>query len=106
MVHTYTDNKAISAPSWGFAGWLGLSLAILEYKSQSNNNTDFLREKEKFWYIDYLSILEVINLILAGISSYNVRQQVPPDIKTSFYTAKIFRPKDISESVKGPKRKK
>ena len=22
------DNKAISAPSWGLAGWLGLSLAI------------------------------------------------------------------------------
>ena len=23
-----TDIKAISAPSWGLAGWLGLSLAI------------------------------------------------------------------------------
>ena len=25
-VQNYTDNKAISAPSWGLAGWLGLSL--------------------------------------------------------------------------------
>ena len=28
MVKNYTDNKAISAPSMGLAGWLGLSLAI------------------------------------------------------------------------------
>ena len=28
VVHNYTDNKAISAPSRGWAGWLGLSLAI------------------------------------------------------------------------------
>ena len=24
VVHNYTDNKDISAPSWGLAGWLGL----------------------------------------------------------------------------------
>ena len=29
VVKNFTDNKAISAPSWGFAGWLGLSLAIM-----------------------------------------------------------------------------
>ena len=67
-------------------------LGILEYKSQSNNNTDFLNEKEKFKYIDDLSILEVINLILAGISSYNVRQQVPSDIKIG---NKFLHSKDI-----------
>ena len=67
-------------------------LGILEYKSQSNNNTDFLSEKEKFKYIDDLSILEVINLILAGISSYNVRQQVPSDIKIG---NKFLHSKDI-----------
>ena len=27
VVYNYTNNKAISAPSWGLAGWLGLSLA-------------------------------------------------------------------------------
>ena len=26
VVKNYTDNKAISAPSWGLAGWIGLSL--------------------------------------------------------------------------------
>ena len=29
MVPHSCDNNAISAPSWGLAGWLGLSLAII-----------------------------------------------------------------------------
>ena len=33
VVHNYTDNKAISAPSLGLAGWLGLSLAIYTLRS-------------------------------------------------------------------------
>ena len=56
-------------------------MGILEYKSQSNNNTNNLNEKRKYKYIDDLSILELINLIMAGISSYNVKQQVPSDVK-------------------------
>ena len=56
-------------------------LGIIEYKSQSNNNTDNINKNLKYKYIDDLSILEVINLILAGISSYDVKQQVPSDIK-------------------------
>ena len=32
-----TDNKAISAPSWGLAGWLGLNLAT----NNSTNNLNF-----------------------------------------------------------------
>ena len=59
----------------------GGTLGILEYKSQSNKNTDFLSTKEKFKYLDDLSILEVINLVLAGLSSYNAKQQVPSDIQ-------------------------
>ena len=59
----------------------GGTLGIIEYKSQSNDNVDFLSEEEKYKYIDDLSILEVINLILNGISSYNPKQQVPSDIK-------------------------
>ena len=59
----------------------GGTLGIIEYKSQSNDNVNFLSEEEKYKYIDDLSILEVINLILNGISSYNPKQQVPSDIK-------------------------
>ena len=58
----------------------GGTMGILEYKSQSDDNTDFLNENEKYKYIDDLSVIEVINLILHGISSYNPKQQVPSDI--------------------------
>ena len=61
-------------------GWGG-TLGIVEYKSQSNDNTDFLESNEKYKYIDDLSILEIVNLILHGISSYNCKQQVPSDIR-------------------------
>ena len=67
-----------SLPGGGPQGGI---LGILEYKSQSNKNTDNIDEKLKFKYIDDLSVLEIINLIMAGISSYNVKQQVPSDIK-------------------------
>ena len=58
-------------------------LGIIEYKSQSNDNTDFLDTDSKFKYIDDLSILSVLNMTLCGISSYNSKQQVPSDIGIS-----------------------
>ena len=58
-------------------------LGIIEYKSQSDDNTNFLDDNKKFKYIDDLSILEVINMVLCGISSYNSKQQVPSDIAVS-----------------------
>ena len=58
----------------------GGALGTIEYTSQTNHNTDFLSDDETIKFIDDLSILEVVNLILQGISSYNPRQQVPSDI--------------------------
>ena len=58
----------------------GGTLGGIEYTSQTNNNTDFLDVEEKFKFIDDLSILEVVNMIIQGISSYNPKQQVPSDI--------------------------
>ena len=47
---------------------------ILEYLSQNNDCADFLKEDERYKFIDDLSILEIINLISLGISSYNCKQ--------------------------------
>ena len=58
----------------------GGTLGIEEYLSQSNNNTDFLDPEEKFKFIDDLSIIEVLNLINIGLSSYNFHQHVASDI--------------------------
>lgn len=75
------NNKFSSSRNLPGGGPQGGTLGIVEYKSNTNKNTDFLSGEEKFKYIDDLSILEVINLILAGISSYNVKEQVPSDIQ-------------------------
>ena len=79
----------------------GGTLGILEYKSQSNDNTDFLTEKEKFKFIDDLSILEVINLILSGLSSYNSKMQVPSDIaiENKFIDANKLKTKSHLEQI-------
>ena len=58
----------------------GATLGLLEYLSQSNNCADIVSESDRFKFIDDLSILEIVNLLTVGISSYNLKQQVPSDI--------------------------
>ena len=60
----------------------GSSIGLIEYDSQSNDNTDFLSPEDKYKFVDDLSTLEVINLIMAGLSSYNFKQHVASDIGT------------------------
>ena len=63
-------------------GAQGGELGQLEYLAQSNNNTDFLDDKWKYKFIDDLSILEVINLVLCGLASYNFKTHVASDVAT------------------------
>ena len=58
----------------------GATIGIIEYVSQVSNNTECLNDDRKFKYIDDLSILEVINLISIGLSSYNFKHHVANDI--------------------------
>ena len=53
---------------------------LLEYKSQTNNNCDFLPTNKRYKWVDNLSILEMINLISVGLASYNFKQHVASDI--------------------------
>ena len=55
-------------------------MGILEYLSQTDGNIDYVDLEKRFKYIDDVSILEIINLISAGLTSYNCKQQVPSDI--------------------------
>ena len=48
--------------------------------SQTNANTDFLSDNDKFKFIDDLSVLEMINLVSQGLSSYNFKSHVASDI--------------------------
>ena len=58
----------------------GCSLGLIEYDSQTNHNTDFLSEEDKFKFVDDLSVLTVINLITVGLSSYNFKNHVASDV--------------------------
>ena len=70
-------SKARHLPGGGPQGG---TLGIEEYLSQSNDNAEFLDLDEKYKFIDDLSILEIINLISIGLSSYNCRNHVPSDV--------------------------
>ena len=69
MMVKWKDQFSSSRPLPG-GGPQGGTLGIIEYTSQTNDNTDFIDESDNFKFIDDLSVLEVINAILQGISSY------------------------------------
>ena len=58
----------------------GSTFGIWEYLSQSNDNSDFINESDRFKFVDDLTFLEIIYLLNIGIASYNVRAHVPSDI--------------------------
>ena len=58
----------------------GASLGLLEYLSQSNNSADMVSESDRFKFIDDLSILEIVNLLTVGLTSYNLKHHVPSDL--------------------------
>jgi hypothetical protein len=74
----------------------GSSVGLLEYDSQSNTNTELLSVEDKFKFVDHLSTLEVINLIMAGLTSYNFKQHVASDIGTdNLYSENIQSQKNM-----------
>ena len=59
-VHSKTKHILGRGPQGGFLG-------ILEYLSQSNDNSEMVDPEEKFNFVDDLSLLEIVNLILIGM---------------------------------------
>ena len=74
----------------------GATLGLLEYLSQSNNSADCVEEGNRFSLIDDLSVLEIVNLLTVGMTSFNLKQQVPNDIPVH----NQFIPADNLESQK------
>ena len=56
---------------------------ILEYLTQSNSSANCVKPDSRFKFMDDLTILEKINLILIGMTSYNSKFQVPNDMNES-----------------------
>ena len=62
------------------SGAMGATFGILEFLSQTNNNAESIPVENRFIYFDDLTTLEVVNLLSIGLSSFNVRYQVPSDL--------------------------
>ena len=82
MVVKWKGVKSSSRPLNG-GGPQGGLLGIIEYTSQSNDNTDFVPNNRKFKFIDDLSMLELICLLSQGLASFNHKSSMPSDIGTS-----------------------
>ena len=61
----------------------GTLLGLIEYQVQSNDAADCIKNEDRFKYIDDLSILEKINLLCIGISSFNLKESVASDMVES-----------------------
>ena len=60
----------------------GGTFGILEYLSQSNSNANCVDKNLRWKWVDDLTVLEIINLINIGMTSFNAKLQVPNDIDT------------------------
>ena len=64
------------------SGAMGSCLGNWEFDSQTNHNADSIPEEDRYKFVDDLSFLKIVNLVNIGISSHNIRQQVPNDLPT------------------------
>ena len=60
----------------------GATIGILEYLSQSNDSANIVDEKDRFKFVDDLTVLEILDLLSIGLTSYNIKQHIPSDISS------------------------
>ena len=58
--------KVSSSKELNGGGPQGSTFGIWEYLSQSNHNTDNISESDRFKFVDDLSFLEIIQLLIGG----------------------------------------
>ena len=58
----------------------GATFGIWEYLVQSNDNAACVDPDYRFKFVDDLTVLEKVNLLLIGLASFNCHQSVPSDI--------------------------
>ena len=55
-------------------------LGNMEYLAQSNESADCVKKDSRFKFVDDLTVLEKIQILMIGLTSYNSKYQVPNDI--------------------------
>ena len=68
----------------------------MEYLAQSNKSAKNVNNDSKFKFVDDLTILEKINLLMVGMASHNVKNQVPNDINSN---NQIIPPENLKSQV-------
>ena len=58
----------------------GATFGIWEYLAQSNTSASCVNPEYRFKFVDDLTVLEKVNLLIAGLSSFNCKSSVPNDI--------------------------
>ena len=58
----------------------GATFGLWEYLVQSNDNSDCVEPEYRFKFVDDLTVLEKVNLLLIGLASINPHASVPSDI--------------------------
>ena len=61
----------------------GATFGIWEYLAQSNDSAESVESNYKFKFVDDLTVLEKINLLTIGLTSFNSKFSVPSDIPES-----------------------
>lgn len=62
----------------------GATFRIWEYLAQSNDNSECVNQDSKFKFVDDLTILEKINLLVIGLASFNSKTSVPSDVLENY----------------------
>ena len=60
----------------------GATFGIWEYLVQSNDNAEFVDPEYRYKFVDDLTLLEKINLLIIGLASSNCKATVPSNIPT------------------------
>ena len=77
------------------------TFGIWEYLAQSNDNADCVDPNYRFKFVDDLSVLEKINLLLIGLASFNCHTSVPSDLPThnQSISAEHLKPKQYLKRI-------
>ena len=80
----------------------GATFGILEYVAQSNNCADCVPIDHRFKFVDDLTVLEKINLLIVGLSSFNNKATVPNDIAdhNQFIPAEFLKLQDYLNTIR------
>ena len=80
----------------------GATFGIWEYLAQSNDSADCVQPENRFKFVDDLTVLEKINLLITGLSSINCRAAVPNDIPShnQFISAEHLKSQEYIRKIK------